>query len=193
MAETKALIAAGAAAALFAAGAVVASSLGSAHDGASRSTSSDESGVSRTTDPYHDAYVQAAMASYDARLLRYAQGDESFTGARFAFGSRSLILYGSAAPAPTVRRLLRDPPADVDVRWVRVPYSRADLDDAIAALRRAMPPATVVEYAPNFAGVLVGLRPLPTSPGRVALLYARAQDATEVPVTFLQAGFADPM
>jgi hypothetical protein len=56
-----------------------------------------------------------------------------------------------------------------------------------------MPDGAVVRPAPNFAGVLVGLRPLPVSPARAALLYARAQDAADVPVTFLQAGFADPM
>jgi hypothetical protein len=199
MAELRTAIAIGAAAATFAVGAVVASSMsstasngdgGATRSAAGGSTSASIPGVGNYANEWH---VQTAVASYESRLLRYAQLDDSFTGARFAFKSRSFILYGADAPSPVVRRLLDDAPLDVAVTWVRVPYSRRQLDRAVRNVRRAMPPRSVVEYAPNYSGILVGLHPLPTSAGRQAGLYSRAQGATDVPVTFLQAGSADPM
>jgi hypothetical protein len=196
MAELRTAIAIGAAAATFAVGAVAASSMSSGRDAdASRSaadvsTSTSIPGVGDYANAWH---VQTAVASYQSRLLRYAQRDVSFAGARFAFRSRSFILYGAGPPSPVVRRLLDDPPPDVDVSWVRVPYSRRELDRAVRDLRRAMPARSVVDYAPNYGGILVGLHPLPISPGRQAALYSRAQNTTDIPVTFLQAGFANPM
>ena len=73
-----------------------------------------------------------------------------------------------------------------------MPYSRRELDRAVRHVRHVMPARSVVDYAPNFSGILVGLHPLPTTPGRQAVLYSRAQGATDVPVTFLQAGSANP-
>jgi hypothetical protein len=192
MAGARAAIAAGALA-LFAVGAVVASSL-SPDGGASAGgrLASDTSTLPNFGDYSNNWYTQAAVASYESRLLRYAQADPSFTGARFAFRSRAFILYGSGAPSVVVRRLLDTPPAHVDVSWVRVPYSRADLDRAVRRLRHAMPRTSTVAYAPNYSGILVGLHPLPATPARQAALYARAQRATDVPVTFLQTGAAKP-
>jgi hypothetical protein len=196
MAELRTAIAIGAAAATFAVGAVVASSMsrsgdaGAARSAGDRPASANIPGVGDYANEWH---VQTAVASYESRLLRYAQRDDSFTGARFAFRSRSFILYGAGPPSPIVRRLLDDAPLDVAVTWVRVPYSRGELDRAIRHLRRAMPARSVVEYAPNYGGILVGLHPLPATPGRQAALYSRAQNATDIPVTFLQAGFANPM
>jgi hypothetical protein len=195
MAELRTAIAIGAAAATFAVGAVVASSMSTNGDAgavraADESTSTNIPGVGDYANEWH---VQTAVASFESRLLRYAQRDDSFTGARFAFRSRSFILYGAGAPSPVVGRLLDDAPLGVAVTWVRVPYSRGELDRAIRRLRRAMPPRSVVEDAPNYGGILVGLHPVPTSPGRQAALYSRAQVATDVPVTFLQAAIADQM
>jgi hypothetical protein len=195
VAELRTAVAIGAAAAAFAVGAVVASGLSGdgAHSPAAAASTDvplDPPAVGEYANGWHR---QTVVASYESRLLRYAQQHESFTGARFAFRSRSFILYAAGPPPMVVRRLLADPPANADVSWVQVPYSRAQLDDAVHALRRAMPVRSVVEYAPNFSGILVGLHPLPTSRGRQAALYSRAQTATDVPVTFLQAGFADPM
>jgi hypothetical protein len=196
MAELRTSLVIGAAAAAFAVGAVVASGLSNAGDdtkSAPLRTDDLRTGGPDAGDYANDWHVQTAVASYESRLLRYAQQDESFTGARFAFRSRSFILYGAGPPPSVVGRLLSDPPLNVDVTWVRVPYSRAQLDQAVRLLRRTMPERSVVEYAPNFSGILVGLHPLPAAPGRQAALYSRAQRATDVPVTFLQAGFTDPM
>jgi hypothetical protein len=190
--DVRTLAVVAAAAATFAVGALVASSLSSEPDPPSGPLRADDHGAPSGDDALQNAYVQAAMASYESRLLRYAQAEPDFTGARFAFRSRSLILYGSAAPSPVIRSLLDAPPDGVHVLWARVPYSRAELDRGLQRLRQAMPPRSVVEYAPNYSGLLVGLNPLPAAPGRQAALYSRAQRATEIPVTFLQAGFADP-
>jgi hypothetical protein len=192
--EVRTAVAIGAALAAFAVGAVVASGLsgGAAQSPAAAASTDvplDPPAVGEYANGWHR---QTVVASYESRLLRYAQQDESFAGARFAFRSRSFILYAAGPPPLVVRRLLDDPPRNVDVTWVQVPYSRAELDEAVHALRRAMPARSVVEFAPNFSGILVGLHPLPASPGRQAALYSRAQRATDIPVTFLQAGFSDP-
>jgi hypothetical protein len=185
----------GAAAATFAVGAVVASGLsaGNGDPALGRSPAERSTRASSLADSANDWQVQAIVASYESRLLRYAEQDGGFAGARFAFRTRSFILYGAGPPPPVVRRLLADAPFGVHATWVEVPYSRAELGAAMRALRRAMPARSVVEHAPNFSGVLVGLRPLPASRGRQAALYARAQQITDVPVTFLQTGPADPM
>jgi hypothetical protein len=154
-------------------------------------TSDHPTTVPEVGDYANEWHVQTAVASYESRLLRYAQADGAFAGARFAFRSGAFILYSSNKPPPVVRRLLLDPPLDIHVAWVRVPFSRSELDHAVRRLRQAMPARSVVEYAPNYGGVLVGLHPLPTTPARQATLYSRAQQATDVPVTFLQA--TDPM
>lgn len=194
MAEIRTALAIGAAAATFAVGAVVASGMSP-----SSSASKIDSPDSRSADlpeagDYANAWhFQTAVASYQGRLLRYAQQAPTFTGARLAFASGSLILYGAGPPPDVVKRLLAAPPLDSHATWVRVPYSRRELDRAVSRLRRAMPHGSVVEYAPNYSGVLVGLRPLPASPDRQARLYQRAQRVTDVPVTFLRAGIIDPM
>src|SRR3954468_9715553 len=190
--ELKTAATVGAAAVLFAVGAVVASSLSSGDDASDeRQAAGDTSTLPNYGDYSNEFYSEAAISSFESRLLRYAQAEPTFTGARFAFKSRSFILYGSSGPPPVVRRMLDDPPVDVDVSWVRVPFSRRELDRGLRRLRHAMPSRSVVEYAPNYSGLLVGLHPLPTTPGRQAALYSRAQQATDIPVTFLQAGFAD--
>jgi hypothetical protein len=194
MAELRTAIAIGAAAVMFGIGAVAASSMsGEGAEPATGQPDPQQARLPEVGDYANDWHVQTAVASYQSRLLRYAQQDGRFTGASFAFDSRSFILYGAGPPPSVVRRLLRAAPLDVHASWVRVPYSRSELDRAVGRLRHAMPDRSVVKYAPNFSGVLVGLRPLPASPARQEALYARAQSATDVPVTFLQAGFADPM
>jgi hypothetical protein len=185
----------GAAAATFAVGAIVASGLSGGSPDLSRGPSASDGSTTSpdVADFANDWHVQTIVASYESRLLRYAQRDDAFAGARFAFRTRAFILYGAGPPPPVVRRMLGDAPFGVDATWVRVAYSRVELGAAMRALRRAMPARSVIEHAPTFSGVLVGLRPLPASPGRRAALYARAQRITDVPVTFLQTGFADPM
>ncbi|HSS67061.1 MAG TPA: hypothetical protein VLK34_00825 [Nocardioidaceae bacterium] len=195
MAELKTVMAIAAAAATFAVGAVVASSMSSSHSSAlsDQQTADHPTTMPEVGDYANEWHVQTAVASYESRVLRYAQADDAFAGARFAFRSGAFILYSSSKPSPVVRRLLVDPPLDIQVTWVRVPFSRSELDRAVHLLRQAMPARSVVDYAPNFGGVLVGLHPLPATPTQQARLYSRAQHATDVPVTFLQAGLIDPM
>jgi hypothetical protein len=194
MPEPRTLIAVGAAVATFAVGAVVASGM-SPSSSASRINPPDGRSTSlpEVGDYANAWHLQTAVASYQSRVLRYAQQAPTFTGARLAVDSGYLILYGAGPPPDLVRTMLAAPPFGAHATWVRVPYSRRELDRAVSGLRQAMPDGSVVEYAPNYSGVLVGLRPLPTSPARQSTLYQRAQRVTDIPVTFLRAGVVDPM
>jgi hypothetical protein len=193
MAEPKVLAVIGAAVATFAVGALVAAGMsGPRPDSDAQPMSTGSTDIPGIGDYANAWHRQTAVASYESRVLRYAQADGAFAGARFAFRSRAFVLYGAGRPTPVVRRLLDDPPSGVDVSWVRVPYSRSELDRGLRRLQHAMPARSVVRYAPNYGGLLVGLHPLPSTPGRQAALYSRAQRATDIPVTFLQAGYTDP-
>jgi hypothetical protein len=193
MADHKTALAVGAAVAIFACGAVVAAHMPDAEPATSSVADPSWWTAGIDDDRYStDWHRQTALAAYQSRLLRYAQQADGFTGARFAFGRGAFILYGKGPPPAIVRGLIAMAPAAANARWVRVPYSLAELDEARRRLARAMPPNSVVDYAPNYSGILVGLRPLPTPHGQ-EILYGRAQRLTEVPVTFLQVGFANPM
>jgi hypothetical protein len=195
VAESKTGLVLGVALAAFVVGAVVASAL--SPDAAPATGGRPPSVAAPTLPPagdFGDAWhAQTAVASYQSRLLRYAQRDASFAGARFAFQPGVFLLYGAGPPSPVLQRLIDSAPRAVDVRWVRVPYSGAQLRAARRMLKHAMPKGSVVEFAPNYGGILIGLHPLPQSARILESLYARAQRLTDIPVTFLEAGLADPM
>src|SRR5919206_2398290 len=101
MAEVRTAAALAAAGAAFAVGAFVASDL-------APDTSADHIGLRRPPsvpstvrppagDYARDWHTQTALASYQSRLLRYAQRDASFAGARFAFQQGVFLLYGAGS------------------------------------------------------------------------------------------------
>lgn len=136
---------------------------------------------------------QRATDDFRHRLVETADKYANFAGTSLDFAHRSMAVYGTGAAPREVAGLMRKAPGNLDVAWVPVRYSRAELHEAMEAVETALVGTSMVTATPreDFSGIVVGMTDLPTGQAR-ADLRALAASVTDVPVDFVYSGGVTP-
>jgi hypothetical protein len=131
---------------------------------------------------------QNTIAPYQDELTSAAEGYDNYSGAEVIYSQRALIIYGTGQPSPEITDIMSNAPAAVEARWVTVPYSKVELEQAANQLSAAIPRAAFTEYAPdNYSNIIVGVDGLPTTEAGMQALRQLAASITDIPVVFEEA------
>lgn len=128
---------------------------------------------------------QISIRPYVDQLMREAAAHTNYTSAEVRFASKAVIIYGTGAPADDVAELLAASPSGTEARWVSVPYSRGELDQASQRLATELPDVVGVNYrGTDYASLVVGVDPLPSTQAELEELHRKAAAITDIPVVF---------
>ena len=146
-----------------------------------------------TSDLQAEFAWQGSIDGYTNELVTTAEQYDNYTGAAVKYSERAIIVYGAGQPPPEVAELLSRSPGNADARWVTVPYSKDELEQAGDELSKVIPRVTSTTYANDYSTIIVGVRGLPTTQSGMQRLRELAAQTTDIPVTFEEQGFAVPL
>jgi len=137
---------------------------------------------------------QSSIDPYKSDLVAAAMGYDNYTGDELRFSERAIIIYGTGQPPAEVAALMDDAPQGTEARWVSVPYSHDQLQQAGGQLANGLPGVVGVSYAgDDFSSIKLRLDPFPRSESDLHRLHEKATEITDIPVEFKDGSEGQPL
>lgn len=148
-----------------------------------------EPSVTEDASPGPVAVWQQQIAPYKRELITAAGSSDAYVGARYDNPNHAIILYGTTESAPErIQEVIARAPANVDVEWRTVPYSKPELDQARNQLMEAMPEVITASFTTGYRGIVLGVE-AETLRAERSSLESRAAEVTDIPVTFSETSY----